>query len=124
MNYREGKARFLKANLKPHEHYAGIIMAEEDYHLFVIAVPGAHRLKGAERMLRSMHGYSLPTVDECRLLAVNTPGILKSDWYWTSKTGSSEGAFRQWCFNFKDFDFFPLFADIKVQMCIVRRLPC
>lgn len=79
------KSQFLKENLRPGEHYAGIVLGrgeEDDYHLFLL--PGeAEAVTWQEaKAFSSLVGGELPTRREQALLFANLRDQFKPDWYW------------------------------------------
>lgn len=82
------KAQFLKENLKPGEHYAGLILGKDgkpDYHL--ILLPGeSERVKWDDACKwAKTAGGELPTRREQALLYANLKEEFQPVWYWSGE---------------------------------------
>lgn len=89
MKQSQAKAAFLKANLKPGEQYAGILLGQNgapDQH--IILLPGDRDSKSWQAQMdwAASIGGSLPTRREQSLLFANLKDQFQGTWYWSCET--------------------------------------
>ena len=89
MTQSQAKAAFLKANLKPGEQYAGILLGQNgapDQH--IILLPGDRDSTSWQAQMdwAASIGGSLPTRREQSLLFANLKDQFKKGWYWSCET--------------------------------------
>lgn len=86
------KAQFLKDDLNPGEHYAGLIRGKEgkpDYHLILVPGEPQKRLTWDAAKLWAAKIGDLPTRREQSLLFINLKEQFKPEWYWSGEQHAS-----------------------------------
>jgi len=86
------KQKWIEENLKPGEHYAGIILGqpgEQDYHLVVLADEPVSCINWQTAMdwAKSIGG-ELPSRREQRVLFANAKEAFSDTWYWSGEQGA------------------------------------
>jgi hypothetical protein len=97
------KAQWIAENLKPGEHYAGIILGKNgdpDHHVILLPAKDDKSMnwKTAQDMAKKAGGV-LPSRREQSLLFANCKEEFKPDWYWSGEEYAQTTA-AAWCQNF------------------------
>ena len=92
------KELFLKQNKNAGETYAGIILGERDYHVFLIAGQTAGNWQRCMDWAASAGGL-LPNKREQSLLIANCREEFGPNWYW-SNTQNADATDCAWMQNF------------------------
>lgn len=80
------KAEFLAQNMQEDEIYAGLVLGEKDYHLFLKTAQPSKPLTWQEAMgWAEIVGGSLPTRQEQAILYGNLKSEFELSWYWSSE---------------------------------------
>lgn len=88
VNQSTAKAQFLKDNLKPGEHYAGLILGKDgnpDYHLILLPGEAEHVTWNDAIKWAKATGGELPNRREQALLYANLKEEFHPVWYWSGE---------------------------------------
>lgn len=95
------KHLFLAQNMQEDEIYAGIVLGEKDYHLFLKTAKPSKNLTWQEAMdWADIVGGSLPTRQEQAILYGNLKHEFESGWQWSNE----QHALNSDCAWMQDFD--------------------
>lgn len=118
------KQQWIKENLKPGEHYAGLILGKDgapDYHL--IGLPGEAEnvtWEQAKEWAKTIGG-ELPTLRELSLERTNAREHFRDAWYWSSEARTSDSDYA-WLQTFSNGGQHYAYAGIKLRARAVRRI--
>ena len=118
------KAKFLAENLKPGEHYGGLILGQNgdpDYHLFVLPGEAEKVIWSKAREWAKKVGGELPTRREQSLLLANLKEQFKGVWYWSCEQHAAYSDYA-WFQNFSRGSQDGTSVDDKLRARAVRRL--
>ena len=118
------KAKFLAENLKPGEHYGGLILGQNgdpDYHLFVLPGEAEKVIWSKAREWAKKVGGELPTRREQSLLLANLKEQFKGVWYWSCEQHAAYSDCA-WCQDFDDGGQTNSYKYNKLRARAVRRL--
>ena len=118
------KAQWIKENLKPGEHYAGLILGKDgapDHHL-VLLPDAAEKLTWTQaKAWAKKAGGELPNRREQSLLFANLKEQFEGAWYWSSEAPASDesGAWSQH-FHYGDQSWYVKGSKLRARA--VRRI--
>ncbi|MDE2325342.1 MAG: DUF1566 domain-containing protein [Betaproteobacteria bacterium] len=121
----DAKIAFLASNLKPGEHYAGILLGkngEPNQHLVVVAITKAEGDWKKQTAWATSIGAELPTRRELNLLRANLRELFASTWYWSCETYEGNSAYA-WYQDFTDGYQFYGHKSAALRAVAVRRFP-